>query len=92
MYFLKKVVFLARYRVRVARYDEEKKKYIDLASVRFETDLHADKVIGVVSTITQTIQTLIEEEERIRAILEQTRAILETLSLSITSMRVEKHG
>jgi len=61
---------LARYRIRVARYDEKKKKYIDLASVRFETDLPADKVIGVVSTITQTIQTLIEEGERIKAIFE----------------------
>jgi hypothetical protein len=70
MYFLKKVVFLARYRIRVARYDEEKKKYSDVASVRLDVDLPADKVIGVVSTITQTIQTLIEEGERIKAIFE----------------------
>jgi hypothetical protein len=79
---LKKVVFLARYRIRVARYDEEKKKYIDLASVRFETDLPADKVISAISTITQTIQALIDQGERIRAIFEV---------LDMPRRRVEKH-
>jgi hypothetical protein len=64
MYFLKKVAFLARYRIRVARYDEEKKKYIDLASVRFETDLPADKVIGVVSTIFEVLKLAYGRSEK----------------------------
>jgi hypothetical protein len=73
---------LARYRIRVARYDEEKKKYIDLASIRFETDLPADKVISAISMITQTIQALIDQGERIRAIFEV---------LDMPRRRVEKH-
>jgi len=59
---------LARYRIRVARYDEEKKKYIDIGSVRVDVDLPVDTVISYVSTIARIVETLAKEGERIKAV------------------------